>query len=70
MALLYPGSKLGPWAGRLCFRNAETGDSSFNLGVRIRGTVGDIDPLNQVPFKGAISRVKTGSPLRGPPNTT
>ena len=32
------------------------------MGVRIRGTLGDIDPLNKVPFKRAISRVKKGSP--------
>ena len=30
------------------------------LGVRIRGTPGDIDPLNKVPFKRAISRVQKG----------
>ena len=40
------------------------------MGVRIRGTLGDIDPLNKVPFKRAIRRVKKGSPLRRPPNTT
>ena len=34
------------------------------IGVRIRGALGDIDPLNQVPFKTAISRVKKG-PLLG-----
>ena len=28
------------------------------MGVRIRGTLGDIDPLNKVPFKRARSRVK------------
>ena len=32
---------------------------SYVLGVRIRGTLGDIDPLNKVPFKRATSR---GSP--------
>ena len=31
-----------------------------SLGVRIRGTLGDIDPLNKVPFKRAISSVKKG----------
>ena len=31
------------------------------VGVRIRGTLGEIDPLNKVPFKRATSR----SPLRG-----
>ena len=34
------------------------------MGVRIRGTLGDIDPLNKVPFKRAKSRVKKG-PLLG-----
>ena len=32
------------------------------LGVRIRGTLGDIDPLNKVPYKRAGSRVKKGPP--------
>ena len=36
------------------------------LGVRIRGTLGDIDPLNKVPFKRATSRVQKG-PLKGSP---
>ena len=30
------------------------------LGVRIRGTLGDIDPLNKVPFKRATSRIQKG----------
>ena len=30
------------------------------LGVRIRGTLGDMDPLNKVPFKRATSRVQKG----------
>ena len=30
------------------------------LGDRIRGTLGDIDPLNKVPFKRATSRVQKG----------
>ena len=30
------------------------------VGVRIRGTLGDIDPLNKVPFKRATSRVQKG----------
>ena len=30
------------------------------LGFRIRGTLGDIDPLNKVPFKRAKSRVQKG----------
>ena len=32
----------------------------FCLGVRIRETLGDIDPLNKVPFKKATSRVQNG----------
>ena len=40
------------------------------MGVRIRGTLGDIDPLNKVPFKRARSRVQKGYPLRGLPNDT
>ena len=31
------------------------------LGVRMRGTLGDIDPLNKVLFKRSISRVKKGA---------
>ena len=34
------------------------------MGVRIRGTLEDTDPLHKVPFKRAISRVKKG-PLYG-----
>ena len=34
--------------------------SVFNLGVRIKRTLGDIDPLNKVPFKRATSRVQKG----------
>ena len=40
------------------------------LGGGIRGTLGDIDPLNTVLFKRAISRVKKGPLLRGLPNST
>ena len=40
------------------------------MGVRIRGTLGDIDPFNKVPFKRARSRVKKGPALRGLLNTT
>ena len=36
----------------------------------IKGTLGDIDPLNKVPLKRARSRVQKGYPLRGLPNTT
>ena len=43
---------------------------SLKLGVRIRGTPGDIDPLNKAPFKRAISRVKKGPLLSGLPSTT
>ena len=38
-------------------------------GGRIKGTLGDIDPLNKVPLKRARSRVQKGYPLRGLPNT-
>ena len=31
-----------------------------HVGVRIRGTLGDIDPLTKVPFKRATSRVQKG----------
>ena len=34
------------------------------MGVRIRGTLGDVDPLNRVHFKRATSRVQKG-PLYG-----
>ena len=30
------------------------------MGVRIRGTLGDIDPLNKVPFERSISRAEKG----------
>ena len=43
------------------------------MGGRIKGTLGDIDPLNKVPLKPlkrARSRVQKGYPLRGLPNTT
>ena len=40
------------------------------MGVRIRGTLGDLDPLNKVPFKRATSKVQKGPPLRGLPDTT
>ena len=39
-------------------RNAEI--SLRKAGVRIKGTLGDIDPLNKVPVKRARSRVKKG----------
>ena len=42
----------------------------FSVGVRIGGTLGDIDPLNKVPFKRAKSRVQKGPLLWGLPNTT
>ena len=50
---------LGAWA-----KAQRTGASCFWVGVRIRGTLGDIDPLNKVPFKRARSRVQKG-PLQG-----
>ena len=42
---------------------------NVNSGVRIRGTLGDIDPLNKVPSKRARSRVQEGPLLRGLPKT-
>ena len=35
------------------------------MGVRIRGTLGDIEPLNKVPFKRAKSGVQKGLGLLG-----
>ena len=40
------------------------------MGVRIGGTLGEMDPLNKVPFKGSTSRVQKGPLLEGLPNTT
>ena len=40
------------------------------MGARIWGTLGDIDPLNKVPLKRAISRVKKGPLSGGLPSTT
>ena len=40
------------------------------MGIMMRGTLGDMDPLNKGPFKRARSRVKKGFSLRGLPNTT
>ena len=54
---------------RSCEGWRPSSDPSFR-GVRIRGTLGDIDPLNKVPFKKAIIRVKKRPFLRGLPNTT
>ena len=39
------------------------------IGVRIRGTLRDIEKLNKVPYKRAESSVKKGSQLRGLANT-
>ena len=44
--------------------------NAVGMGVGIRATLGDIDPLNKVPFKRARSRVQKGYPLRGLPNNT
>ena len=38
-----------------------------SMGARIRGTLGDIDPSNTVPFKRAKSRVQKGVPFEGYP---
>ena len=47
-----------------------TAFKGFRIGGRIKGTLGDIDPLNKVTLKRARSRVQKGYPLRGLPNTT
>ena len=39
----------------------------LRVGDRIRGPLGDFDPLIQVPFKRARTRVQKGPLLRGPP---
>ena len=41
-------------------------NASSCLGVRIRVTLGNIDPLKKVPFKRARSRVEKG-PFQGSP---
>ena len=43
---------------------------THKLGDRIRGTLGDIDPLNKVPVKESQKRVKKGFPFKGPPHPT
>ena len=40
-------------------RNLQNSIANY-LGVRTRGTLGDMDPLNKVPFKRARSRVQEG----------
>ena len=40
------------------------------LGDRIRGTLGDIDPLNKVPVSESQKRVKKGFPFKAPPYPT
>ena len=50
-------------------RDVRSGNLNI-VGVRIRGPLGDIDPLNKLPYKGAISRVEKGPPLTGPLKTT
>ena len=41
-----------------------------SLGVRIRATLADIDPLNQVPFKGARSKLRRVPFKGGLPDAT
>ena len=59
---------IDPWAQfgvcRLAFKSPWLVANMSYPGVRIRGTLDDIDPLNKVPFQRAISRVKKG-PLEG-----
>ena len=40
------------------------------IGDSIRGTLGDLDPLNKVPVQESQKRVKKGSPFEGPPYPT
>ena len=46
--------------GLVASSTAATTAVFYTLGVGIRGTLGDIDPLNKVPFKRARSRAKKG----------
>ena len=46
--------------GKYCFRKVQA--LAAYLGVKIRGTLDDIDPLNKVPVKRAMTRVKKGPP--------
>ena len=41
----------------LSTRANETLKACYNIGVQIRGTLEDIDPLNKVRFKRAIGKV-------------
>ena len=51
-----------PGPNRLTNTTLPSPSSSLDpiLGVRIQGTLGEIDPLNKLLFKRAISRVKKG----------
>ena len=51
-------------SGALAPRILQDMSGTATVGVRIRGTLGDIDRLNKVPCKRARSRVKKG-PLYG-----
>ena len=45
-------------------------DDTLKLGDRIRGTLGDTDPLSKVPVEESQKRVKKGFPVKGPPYPT
>ena len=57
---------LGPYATKGTLKELPQGiyfldpSGGLGVGVRIRGTLGDKDPLNKVPFKRATSRVRKG----------
>ena len=42
----------------------------YSVGNRIRGTLGDVDPLNKVPVEESQKRVKKGSLFWSPPYPT
>ena len=52
--------KHAPPTDRACDSGVSQEVKHPNMGVRIRGTLGDIDRLNKVPFKRATSRVQKG----------
>ena len=51
---------LGSWGALPSTRQTEHPSAISGVAVGIRGTLGDIDPLNKAPFQRARSRVKKG----------
>ena len=62
LKLPYVGGDEGARDGSRLWRSSprDPSEAALNLGVRITGTLGDIDPLNRVLFKRARSKVKQG----------